>query len=84
MSSGLALKDSHIAMKAFQDAGNEMLAEIRKVAISPDNRKCLKKWGSTEAAKMIGTSIPTLHKKDKELGNEEKDSNNRKVYSLKR
>lgn len=46
----------------FYKAGNDMLLTIRNFVTSPANRKRARKWGSLEAAQMVGVSAPTFRK----------------------
>lgn len=74
-------------LQAFQDAGNEMLVKLRSVVTSPNSSKTLRTWGIVDAAKMIGTSAPTLRKLEIEGGKlcpPERDENNKRVYTLAR
>ena len=84
----VGLENPAAIMSSFQKAGNEMLGKLRNIIAAPNSKKSLRTWGILEAAKMIGTSAPTLrkleHNKTSKLGLPLKDENNRRVYTLER
>ncbi len=81
----IGLQNAPDVLEAFQKAGNQALVEVRNYVTSPHKIKQPKMWGINEAAKLIGTTSPTLRKHEKEHGkfeNLQLSEGNRKLYTL--
>lgn len=82
----IGLENATEIMEAFQDAGNNALVEVRNYVTSPHTIKQPRTWGINEAAKLIGTTPPTLRKYEEDNGEYQelqKSDGNRKLYTLK-
>jgi len=81
----IGLENAPDIMEAFQDAGNNALIEVRNYVTSPHTIKQPRTWGINEAAKLIGTTPPTLRKYEEDNGEYpglQKSDGNRKLYTL--
>ncbi|NQY42748.1 MAG: AAA family ATPase [Legionellales bacterium] len=58
----ISLNNPAKVMEAFQIAGNKMLTQLRNHVTRPNSTKSPRTWGVNEAARMIGTTRPTLAK----------------------
>jgi chromosome partitioning protein len=66
----------------FKDTGNAVLSKLRANVTAPELRKVLRTWSVTEAAPMIGRSLPWLREHDE--GTPVDPESGRKVYTLAR
>ena len=83
----LGLDDPAATISSFNDSCTETLIKLREAVTSPHNEKLLKTWGIVDAAKLIGTTAPTLRKlesEDSTIGPALRDDNNRRYYTLER
>lgn len=81
----IGLSNAQEAMEAFKDAGNNALLEVRNYVTSPHTIKKARAWGINDAAKLIGTTPPTLRKFEEDNGKFsklQKSQGNRTLYTL--
>jgi chromosome partitioning protein len=64
----------------FKDTGNAVLSKLRANVTAPELRKVLRTWSVTEAAPMIGRSLPWLREHDE--GTPVDPESGRKIYTL--
>ena len=84
MLSPLGLDKPSEIMEQFNDIGNKTLEMLRRHVASPGDKKEQRTWGIQEAAKLIGTTPPSLRKweQDGVLEKPKYDTNGRRCYTL--
>lgn len=75
----LGMQDPAGEFYAFKENGNNILTRLREQAVSPESRKTMRTFTATDAAELIGRSLPWLRENDK---TPLLDESGRKYYTL--
>jgi chromosome partitioning protein len=78
----IGIEDTEHFFEHFKNTGNTVLTKLRANVTAPELRKVLRTWSVTEAAPMIGRSLPWLREHDDATPVDPETG--RKVYTLAR
>ncbi len=78
----IGIENTEHFFENFKNTGNMVLTKLRANVTAPELRKILRSWSVTEAAPMIGRSLPWLREHDDATPVDPETG--RKVYTLAR